>query len=103
MQRLQLQATEEELERQRGVEEEERKRRGCVDMQRDRKQGNGSVENQEGTLQSTKDCRATEEEPVKEESGADVQPELHTMTEPPKTQQDCKTLENCVHSEIEAS
>ncbi|XP_037626933.1 RAB6-interacting golgin [Sebastes umbrosus] len=108
MQQLQLQATEEELERQKVEEEEEeakkkKKKGGCVETQRDGKQGNGSVENQEGTVQSTKDCRPTEEETVKEEKGGDVQQEHHPMTEAPKTEQDCKTLENCVQSGIVAS
>lgn len=103
MQQLQLQATEEELERQKGEEEEEEKKRSCVETQRDGKQGNGSVENQEGTVQSAKDCGPTEEETVREESGGDVQQEHHPMTAPAKTEQDCKTLENCIHSEIVAS
>ncbi|XP_033476646.1 RAB6-interacting golgin [Epinephelus lanceolatus] len=104
MQQLQLQATEEELERQKQHEEEQEKRKteSCVERQRDGKQGNGSVENQEGTVQSTKDCTATEGEAV-EEKGGGVQQEHHPMTEVPKTEQDCKTLENCVQSEIMAS
>lgn len=105
MQQLQLQATEEELERQKQEEEEEEeeKKRSCVEAPRDRKQGNGSVENQEGTVQSTKDCGPTEEETVREEKGGDVQQEHHPMTEPPKTEQDNKTLENCVQSQVVAS
>lgn len=105
MQQLQLQATEEELERQKQEEEEEKKKKkgSCVETQRDGKQGNGSVENQEGTVQSTKDCRATEGETVTEEKGGDVQQEHHPTIEPPKTEQDCKTLENCMQSEIVAS
>lgn len=99
MKQLQLQATEEELERQKVEEEEaEKKRRSCVETQR-----NGSVENQEGTMQSTKDCRPTEEETVKEEKGGDVQQEHHPTTDAATTEQDCKTLENCVQSEAEAS
>ncbi|XP_071342683.1 RAB6-interacting golgin [Trachinotus anak] len=97
MQQLQLQATEEELERQK-QEEEEEKRRNCAEMQRDRKEGNGSVQNQEGAVQSTKDCKPTEEEGVKEERGGDV-----PMIEPAKTEQDCKTLENGVQSGTVAS
>ncbi|XP_070765325.1 RAB6-interacting golgin [Enoplosus armatus] len=100
MQQLQLQATEEELERQKEAEEEEEERRSCVETQRDGKQGNGSVENREGTA---KNCRPSEEETVKEETGGDVQREHHPMTEPPKTERDCKTLENCVQSEVVAS
>lgn len=100
MQQLQLQATEEELERQK---EEEEERRSCAETQRVGKQGNGSVENQEGTVQSAKDCRPTEEETVTEEKGGDAQQEHHPMIEPPKTEQECTTLENCVQSEIVAS
>lgn len=107
MQQLQLQATEEELERQKKEEEEEeqkKRRRSCVETQRDGKQGNGSAENQVETVQSSKDCRPTEEEAVKEErEGGDVQQEHHVKTEPAKTEQDCKTLENCVQSELVAS
>ncbi|KAM9357704.1 RAB6-interacting golgin [Symphorus nematophorus] len=109
MQQLQLQATEEELERQKEEEEEEeeKKKRSCVETQRDGKQGNASVENQEGKVQSTEDCRAAEGETVKKEEeekrGGDVQQEHHPTTEAPKTQQDCKTLENCVQSETVAS
>lgn len=107
MQQLHLQATEEELERQKKEEEEEeqkKRRRSCVETQRDGKQGNGSAENQEETVQSSKDCRPTEEEAVKEErEGGDVQKEHHAKTEPAKTEQDCKTLENCVQSELVAS
>ncbi|KAI3369138.1 hypothetical protein L3Q82_026088 [Scortum barcoo] len=98
MQQLQLQATEEELERQK-----EEERRSCAELQRDGKQGNGSVEKQEETERSTKDCRAAEEETVREEGEGDVQQEHHPMTEPPKTEQECKTLENCVQSQIAAS
>ncbi|XP_044056849.1 RAB6-interacting golgin [Siniperca chuatsi] len=90
MQQLQLQATEEELERQK-------------ETQRHGTRGNGSVETQEETVQSTKDCRPTEEETVREERGGDGQQEHHPMIEPPKTEQDCKTLESCVQSEIVAS
>ncbi|XP_076583396.1 RAB6-interacting golgin [Chaetodon auriga] len=103
MQQLQLQATEEELERLKEEEKKEEEKRSCVETQRDRKQGNGSVENQEGTVQSAKDCRPTEEETAREESGGDVQQEHHPMTEAPKPEQDRKTLENCVHSEAVAS
>ncbi|XP_029286267.1 RAB6-interacting golgin [Cottoperca gobio] len=100
MQQLHLQATEEELERQK--EEDEQKAR-CVETQRKEKQENGSVENREGTVQSTKDCAPAEKETVKEEKGGDLQQEHHPMTEPPKTEQDCKKLENCFQSEIVAS
>ncbi|XP_042339979.1 RAB6-interacting golgin [Plectropomus leopardus] len=102
MQQLQLQATEEELERQK-QEEEERKKGSCAEMQRNGKQGNGAVENQEGTVQSTKDCGATEGETAREDKGGDGQQEHHPMTEAPKSEQDCKTLGNCVQSEIVAS
>lgn len=97
MKQLQLQATEEELERQKVEEEESEKKRSCVERQR-----NGSVENQEGTMQ-TKDCRPTEGETVKEERGGDVQQQHHPTTEAATTEHDCKTLENCVQSEAEAS
>lgn len=103
MQQLQLQATEEELERQKQQEEEEEKKKKSVEMQKDGKQENGSVENQEGTMQPAKDCTPTEEGTVQEEKGGDVQLEHHPTTEPPKTPQDCTTLENCVQSEIVAS
>ncbi|XP_060890765.1 RAB6-interacting golgin [Labrus mixtus] len=100
MQQLQLQATEEELEKQKKEEEVEEKRRSCVETH-----GNGSVENQEGTVQSTKDCGAPEEESVKEEEsvqeerGGDAQP----TTEQTQTEQECKTLENGAPCEVTAS
>lgn len=97
MQQLQLQATEEELERQKKEEEEEEKR-SCVETQRNTTQGDGSVENQEGTVQSTKDCRAAEEDTVKEEKGGDVQQEHHPLTE-----DDCKPVENGVQGGAVAS
>ncbi|XP_022608789.1 RAB6-interacting golgin isoform X2 [Seriola dumerili] len=97
MQQLQLQATEEDLERLK-EEEEEAKRRSCAETQRDRKEGNGSVQNQEGAVESTKDCKPAEEEGVKEERGGDT-----PIIEPPKTEQDCKTLENGVQRETVAS
>ncbi|XP_040897122.1 RAB6-interacting golgin [Toxotes jaculatrix] len=103
MQQLQLQATEEELQRQKEEEEEEEKRRSCAENQRDRKEGNGSVQNPEEAVQSTKDCKPPEEEAVKEEKGGDVQQEHKPMIEPPKTEQDCKTLKNGVQSETVAS
>ncbi|XP_078114399.1 RAB6-interacting golgin [Sander vitreus] len=86
MQQLQLHATEEE-------------RGGCAETQR-----NGPAESGEGTEQSSKDCRPTEEETAKEENGGGgVLQEPRPMTEPPKTEPNCKTLENCVQSEIMAS
>lgn len=103
MQQLQLQATEEELERQKEIEEEKEKSRSCVEVQRDGKEGDGSVQNQEGTVQSTKDCKPSEEEIVKEERGGDVQQVQKLMTELPKTEQDSKTLENGLQSETVAS
>ncbi|XP_039985046.1 RAB6-interacting golgin [Xiphias gladius] len=101
MQQLQLQTSEEELEKQ--EEEEEEKRRRCAEMQRDGKEGNGSVQNQEGAVQSTKDCEPTEEGSVQEERGGDVQREHKPMIEPPKTEQDSETLENGVQSDTVAS
>ncbi|XP_070688839.1 RAB6-interacting golgin [Pempheris klunzingeri] len=101
MQQLQLQATEEEMERQKEEEEEEeRKKRGCVETQGDGKQGNGSLESQQGSVQSTKECRPAVEE---EGGGGDVQQEHQQPTEAPKTGQDCQTLENCAQSQSEAS
>ncbi|XP_041648133.1 RAB6-interacting golgin [Cheilinus undulatus] len=88
MQQLQLQATMEEEEEERQKEKEE-KRRSCEETQ-----GNGSAESQEGTVQLTKDCGATEEKTM-EEKGGDVQQT--------KTEQDCKTQENGAQSEIIAS
>ncbi|XP_056235439.1 RAB6-interacting golgin isoform X1 [Seriola aureovittata] len=96
MQQLQLQATEEDLERLK-EEEEEAKRRSCAETQRDRKEGNGSVQNQEGAVESTKDCKPAEEEGVKERGGD------APIIEPPKTEQDCETLENGVQRETVAS
>ncbi|TMS20547.1 RAB6-interacting golgin [Larimichthys crocea] len=98
MQQLQLQATEEELERQKKEEEEEKRKRSCVETQRNTTQGDGSVENQEGTVQSTKDCRAAEEDTVKEEKGGDVQQEHHPLTE-----DDCRPVENGVQGGAVAS
>lgn len=103
MQQLQLQTSEEELEKQQQEEEEEEKRRRCAEMQRDGKEGNGSVQNQEGAVQSTKDCEPTEEGSVQEERGGDVQREHKPMIEPPKTEQDSETLENGVQSDTVAS
>lgn len=102
MQQLQLQATEEELERQKEKEEEDKKR-SCVEAQRDGKEENGSMQNQEGTVQSTKDCKATEEETVKGEMGGEVQQEHKLMIEPPKIEQASETLENGPQSETVAS
>nr|XP_020510585.1 RAB6-interacting golgin [Labrus bergylta] len=94
MQQLQLQATEEELEKQKKEEEEvEEKRRSCVETH-----GNGSMENQEGTIQSTKDCGAPKEESVKERGG-DVQ----QTAEQTQTEQERKTLENGAPCEVTAS
>ena len=95
MQQLHLHATEEELEKLKEEDEEEeeekKKRRSCAEMQR-----NGLVANQEGAVQSAEVCKPTEEESVREESGGDVQGDFTTMSEPPKTEQDCDTLENGV-------
>lgn len=92
MQQLQLQATEEEEELERQKEKEER---------------NGVVENQEETVQSTKDCRSAEEETEerkereeRKESGGDVQQEQQQEA---TTEQDCKTLENCLQTETVTS
>ncbi|XP_018532245.1 RAB6-interacting golgin [Lates calcarifer] len=99
MQQLQLQATEEELERQKEEEEaEEKRRRSCAEMQKEGKEGNSSVQSQEGTVQSSK-VKPTEGETVKEERGGDVQQEQKPVTEPVKTEHDCKTLENGVESQ----
>ncbi|XP_068564080.1 RAB6-interacting golgin [Cebidichthys violaceus] len=107
MQQLQLRTTEEELEKQKEEEEEKKKEKkkieSCVEMQRDGKQDNGSVADQEGTVQSSKDCRPSEEETVTEESGGDVRQDHHPMTEPPKTDRDRQTLENCGQSGAAAS
>lgn len=85
MQQLQLQASEEELERQR---EEEEKNSRSVEMQRDEEEKNGVPENPEGTAQSTADCRPSEEDTEQPEVGGVIQP-----TAP--TDGDFKTLENC--------
>ncbi|XP_014193934.1 RAB6-interacting golgin isoform X2 [Haplochromis burtoni] len=79
MQQLQLQASEEELERQK---EEERRN---LEVQKDVEKENGSVESQEVKVESTKNCGPKEKETVKEETG--------------DSEQDCKTLENCLQSE----
>ncbi|KAM3619495.1 uncharacterized protein V6R79_009215 [Siganus canaliculatus] len=97
MQQLQLQATEEELEKlkeeEKREEEEEKKRRICEETHR-----NGSVENKEETVQSTKECKAAEEE-----KGGDVQQEQkQLMADETKTDQDCKTVENGVENEAAA-
>ncbi|XP_075938727.1 RAB6-interacting golgin [Anarhichas minor] len=101
MQQLQLRTTVEELERQ--EEEEKKKIESCVETQRAGKQGNGSVADQEGTVQSTKDCRPAEEETVMQENGGDVRQEHPPITEPPKTEHDCQTLQNSVQSGVAAS
>ncbi|KAM6939416.1 RAB6-interacting golgin [Lycodopsis pacificus] len=111
MQQLQLRTTVEELERQEEEEEEKEKKKkeekkkieSCVETQRDGKQGSGSVSDQEETVQSTKDCRPAEEETVMQENGGDVRQEHPPMTEPPKTEQDCQTLQNSVQSGVAAS
>lgn len=74
MQQLQLQASEEELERQK---EEERRN---LEMQKDVEKENGSVESQEVKVESTKNCG-----PQEKETG--------------DSEQDCKTLENCLQTE----
>ncbi|KAM9410678.1 RAB6-interacting golgin isoform 1-T1 [Pholidichthys leucotaenia] len=81
MQQLQLQATEEELERQK-VEREETRRNG-VETQRDSNDENGPVDNQGEMVQSTK-----------EERGGSEQQE-----DKPVTEKDHKTLENCLQAE----
>lgn len=90
MQQLQLQATEEE--------EEE------LERQKEKEERNGVVENQEETVQSTKDCRSAEEETEerkeRKESGGDVQQEQQQEA---TTEQDCKTLENCLQTETVTS
>ncbi|KAK5930320.1 hypothetical protein CgunFtcFv8_026565 [Champsocephalus gunnari] len=99
MQQLHLQTTEEELEKQR-----EEERGGCVETQNKTKQENGSLETQEGSVRPSEDCKPTEEEEEEEEEkGGDVQQEHHLMTEPPKTEQDWKKLENGFQSELVAS
>ncbi|XP_037326328.2 RAB6-interacting golgin [Pungitius pungitius] len=102
MQQLHLQATEEEMEMKRQEEEEEKKKmmmiESCTETQR-----TGSAEDQEGMVQSTKDCPPAAEETVTEEKGGDVLRELHPTTEPAKTEHDCQTLENSVQSGAAAS
>ncbi|XP_071384830.1 RAB6-interacting golgin isoform X3 [Centroberyx affinis] len=93
MQQLQLQATEEELE----------KERSCVANPGDGKKENGIQENQEGTVHSAQDQGSTEGEPVKQGAGATVHQDCPPVTEPTKTDQDCKILENCHQSEALAS
>ncbi|XP_029356300.1 RAB6-interacting golgin [Echeneis naucrates] len=94
MQQLQLQATEEELEKQKEKEEDQEvKRRSCAETHKDWKEGNSSVQNQEEGVQSTKDCKLTEEEGLKGVGRDEV----------PKTEQDCKTLENGVGAEAVVS
>lgn len=80
MQQLQLEASEEELERS----------KGCVEVQ---KEEDGSALKEDGTVQSSK---PSEEEIVK---GGDI----HQVAEPPKTEQDCKTLENGLWGEAVVS
>ncbi|XP_063357092.1 RAB6-interacting golgin [Pelmatolapia mariae] len=82
MQQLQLQTSEEELERQK---EEERRN---LEMQKDVEKENGSVESQEVKVESTKNCGPKEKETVKKETE--------------DSEQDCKTLENCLQSETAA-
>ncbi|XP_029003842.1 RAB6-interacting golgin [Betta splendens] len=86
MQQLQLQASEEELERS----------KGCVEVQ-DGKEEDGSAQNEDETVQSTK---PSEEEMVK---GSDVQQVHKLLTEAAKTEQDCETLENGLQSEAVVS
>ncbi|TDH08973.1 hypothetical protein EPR50_G00103170 [Perca flavescens] len=89
----------EELMQQLQLHGNDAERAGCTETQR-----NGPAESKEGTERSTKDCGATEEETAKDEKGrGGVLQEPHPVTEPPKTEQNCKTLENCVQSEIAAS
>ncbi|KAM7409387.1 hypothetical protein PAMA_001051 [Pampus argenteus] len=102
LQQLQLQATEEELEelekqQKKEEEEEEEEKRKSVEAQRCGKEENGVLENQGGTVQSTKDCRSLKEE-TEEERGGGVQQEQHAVTE-----QDCKTLETRLQCETVAS
>lgn len=98
MQQLQLQATEEELERQ--EEEEEKKIKHGVEAQGDGKRADGSVADREDAVQSTNDCRPTEEEPVTEEKGG---PEPRPTTEAPKTEHDGQTLASSVEGCVAAS
>ncbi|XP_058495324.1 RAB6-interacting golgin [Solea solea] len=105
MQQLQLQATEEELERQKREEEEEdrKKRRSFVEGQRDGKEGTGSVADQEGAVQSTKDCKPSEGESVEEEEEERGGEEHKAMTEPPKSEENCTTAGNGADGESAAS
>ncbi|KAM8874363.1 RAB6-interacting golgin isoform 2-T2 [Spinachia spinachia] len=110
MQQLHLQATEEEMEmkwqkQQKEEEEEEEEKKkvmmmieSCTETQK-----NGSAEDQERMVQSTKDCPHAVEETVAEEKGGDLRQELHLTTGPAKTEHDCQTLENSVQSGAAAS
>ncbi|XP_069577927.1 RAB6-interacting golgin isoform X2 [Brachyistius frenatus] len=99
MEQLQLQATEEELEKLREEEEEEEKRR------RRRDKGNGSVENQEEAVPSSKDCggEEVEEEAVKEEKGGAVQEEQQEAIGASGTEQEAETPGDCLQGGTEAS
>ncbi|XP_022063239.1 RAB6-interacting golgin [Acanthochromis polyacanthus] len=100
MQQLQLQATEEELEKQK---EKEEKRGNCMETQREEKEENGSVKNQEEMVLSTGDCKPSAEEIVKRENRGAIQQDCKPMIEPSTTEQACITPENCLQSEIVAS
>lgn len=97
MQQLQLQASEEKVEKQNEVT------RRNLEMQKGEEKGNGSVECQEAKVQSTKNREPKEEETVTKETGGSAQPDEQSEIEHSKAEQDCKTLENCLQSEAVAS
>ncbi|XP_029906242.1 RAB6-interacting golgin [Myripristis murdjan] len=104
MQQLQLQASEEELEKERRKEEEEEEqRRSCAENPGVGKEGNKAQENQEGAVQSTLEQGSTEEETVKQGPGGTVRQGCPPVTEPTKTDQDCKIHENGLPSAALAS
>ncbi|XP_008336369.1 RAB6-interacting golgin [Cynoglossus semilaevis] len=95
MQQLQLQTSMEELESLRQQEEEQEKTRNAVESQSDKKEGSGSVSNQEMTVLSIEDCKPAEE---RSEVGVEGE-ETEVKTKTPKGEGEDRSVENHVEAE----
>ncbi|XP_056133264.1 RAB6-interacting golgin [Lampris incognitus] len=103
MQQLQLQATEEELEKGRETEHGEEKRRSGQDKPGEVKVEKGVQENGETTLHSSQNCGPTEEGMTKCEEGTTIHQNSPPAMETKMTDRDCEVIENCVQRESLAS
>ncbi|KAM4629025.1 RAB6-interacting golgin [Polymixia lowei] len=105
MQRLQLHATEEELEMERQREEEEERRRsgGGVENPEEGKEEKGVRESGEATPGSTGDQGSAGEETTKQGADTAIRQGCPPVTEPKTADQDCKILENYLQGQALAS